>query len=313
MNEQNRDSGGALDGRPSPEDEQGDAHVVERTDELLADARRSGVTAIAFTPLANGVRLSLLRGGRWVDERTLQPVAARMRMTRIKILAGLDLSERSRPQQGILDHVLRGERIVATVASLPSDRGEVLHIDFDPPLLAPAAQAGVTVDAHGEQAHAAAPNLIPLESCASVLEATGLVAVVGSDSELLAAFTALARRLNSSGKRGVLLGRAAPIGGGLLPEVAFAGDADWGQAWALRAARRLDFDAYLLCPMEDADSLAVALELGLDRKPVYCGLRGAAASDAGELLLALGADPWLLREALVGALSAQEVAASLDA
>ncbi len=80
-----------------------DVHFEPKEDELIVRARIDGRLRTIFTS----------------DLSVHPPV-----ISRIKVLAGLDISERRRPQDGRLQFTIRGRRVSARVSTIPSVTGE---------------------------------------------------------------------------------------------------------------------------------------------------------------------------------------------
>ena len=99
-------------------------------DDLLADALISGASDIHIdqTREAAGCWVSFRIDGELRYRYLLSPEAIAPVVTRIKGEAGLDFSEKRRPQDGRLGFTFRGRQIDVRVASLPIDGGEAVTL-----------------------------------------------------------------------------------------------------------------------------------------------------------------------------------------
>ncbi len=106
-------------------DEEGaDAPVERLVQALIEDAVRTGATDLHLEPEGHlgRVRLrvdGLLQAGESLPRELVLPV-----LTRFKILAGLDIAERRRPQDGRIRTVVDGREIDLRLSLLPSADGE---------------------------------------------------------------------------------------------------------------------------------------------------------------------------------------------
>ena len=78
----------------------GDAPVVRLVDVVLADAVRAGASDIHVEPQAPALRIRYRVDGMLRDVMTVPRCASRALVSRLKIVSGLDIAERRRPQDG---------------------------------------------------------------------------------------------------------------------------------------------------------------------------------------------------------------------
>jgi general secretion pathway protein E len=102
-----------------------DAPVIRLVNSLLGRAVDDRASDLHMEPTADGLTVRLRVDGRL---RTLDPpVPVRQRdavVSRVKLMAGLDIAERRLPQDGRIAHAVRGQEVDFRVASTPTAYGE---------------------------------------------------------------------------------------------------------------------------------------------------------------------------------------------
>ncbi len=113
-----------------------DAPTVRLADSILADAVRSRASDVHIEPQPSGVRIRYRIDGMLRDAMTLPRAAGRPLVSRLKIIANMDIAERRVPQDGRLRLNIDGRQVDARASSLPSLHGEKLVIRLLPGSLA---------------------------------------------------------------------------------------------------------------------------------------------------------------------------------
>jgi type IV pilus assembly protein PilB len=101
-----------------------EAPVVKLVRSIVADAVGRGASDIHFEPRNGGLRVRFRIDGIVMDTATVPPRLAPGLISRIKIMAELDIAERRAPQDGRFSLTVEGRRIDVRVATLPVIRGE---------------------------------------------------------------------------------------------------------------------------------------------------------------------------------------------
>ena len=102
-----------------------DAPVIRLVNTLLGRAVDERGSDLHLEPTADGLSVRLRVDGRLQDLGS--PVPARLRdavVSRVKLMAGLDIAERRLPQDGRLAHAVRGQEVDFRVATTPTAHGE---------------------------------------------------------------------------------------------------------------------------------------------------------------------------------------------
>ena len=101
-----------------------DAPVVKLVHAVIADAVRRGASDIHFEPRANDMRVRFRVDGVVFDSTTVPRHLVSGLVSRIKIMAELDIAEKRMPQDGRIGLSVDGNYVDLRVATLPVVRGE---------------------------------------------------------------------------------------------------------------------------------------------------------------------------------------------
>ncbi len=103
-----------------------EAPVVKLVHSIIADAVERGASDIHFDPRESEMRVRFRVDGVVVDSATVPRRLAPGLVSRVKIMAELDIAERRRPQDGRVSLTVDGRPIDLRVATLPVVRGEAV-------------------------------------------------------------------------------------------------------------------------------------------------------------------------------------------
>jgi general secretion pathway protein E len=125
-----------------------DAPAIRLINGIIADAARRGVSDIHIEPYESGLVIRMRMDGVLKETLRMPPHVAPVVVSRVKVMARLDIAERRLPQDGRIGLTLGGKLLDVRVSTLPSRAGErvVLRIlDKD--------NAGIGLDSLGMPAH----------------------------------------------------------------------------------------------------------------------------------------------------------------
>jgi type IV pilus assembly protein PilB len=105
-------------------DQADEAPVVKLVHSVIADAVRRGASDIHFEPRAGDMRVRYRIDGVVMDTTTVPRQLMAGLVSRVKIMANLDIAERRVPQDGRIGLAVDGRHIDLRVATLPVVRGE---------------------------------------------------------------------------------------------------------------------------------------------------------------------------------------------
>jgi general secretion pathway protein E len=101
-----------------------DAPVVRTVNALITRAAEARASDIHIEPTEDQVKVRFRVDGALRDEEPLPPVLKQALVSRIKVMAGLNIAERRLPQDGRLRLAVRGHEIDLRVATSPTIHGE---------------------------------------------------------------------------------------------------------------------------------------------------------------------------------------------
>jgi type IV pilus assembly protein PilB len=163
---------GMDDGPAEPEDAGTSATdaapIVRLVDVVLADAVRARASDVHVEPQAGELRIRYRIDGLLRDVMTVPRNASAATVSRIKIVSGLDIAERRRPQDGRAKLTVDGLTVEARISTLPTLHGEKVVIR-----LLPRADNVPTLKGTG----LTAPQLELLST--ALVQAQGLVLITG--------------------------------------------------------------------------------------------------------------------------------------
>jgi type IV pilus assembly protein PilB len=144
-----RRAGDETHGAPDLVTGQGTDPVVKLVDTLLMDALASRASDLHLEPAAGGRRVRLRIDGLLRDRGHIPPDRSDQVVSRLKVVAGLDITERRLPQDGRIQAVVDGQLVDLRLATMPTLRGESLLVRLLPTGSAglPLAQVGLAEQA----------------------------------------------------------------------------------------------------------------------------------------------------------------------
>ena len=272
-----------------------DSVLVRLVNRMIADAAAMGASDIHIEPGAGHkpTRVRMRRDGIMTEYAEL-PVSFRSAViSRVKVMAGLDISERRRPQDGRIDFARHGGRkLELRVTTVPTASGlenVVLR------LLATA-------------------KPIPLEDLGidrRVLERLkalttrphGLLLVCGpTGSGKTTTLHSLIAHINTPERKIWTAEDPIEITQEGLSQVQVNSKVGWTFAAALRSLLRADPDVIMVGEMRDAETAATAVDASLTGHLVMSTLHTNSAVETIGRLLDLGVDPAQFSDSLLGVL-----------
>ncbi|MCS6987416.1 MAG: GspE/PulE family protein [Sphingomonadaceae bacterium] len=269
-------------------DSEGEAPVVRLINALVAQAVQQGASDIHLEPGEEGMSVRLRRDGVMEEVLRLPAEAAPMLVSRVKVMARLDIAERRLPQDGRISLALGARAFDVRVSTLPARGGErvVLRI------LDQAAVA-LSLDELGFEPATLRAFTEALDQPNGMILVTGPTGA-GKTTTLYAAL----RRLNT-GKRNILTVED-PV------EYAVPGvgqtqvDPRVGLTFAtgLRAILRQDPDVVLVGEIRDRETAEIAVQAALTGHLVLSTVHANSAAGAVTRLRDFGIEPFLIAATL---------------
>ncbi|WP_242182116.1 ATPase, T2SS/T4P/T4SS family [Sphingomonas sp. CARO-RG-8B-R24-01] len=265
-----------------------DAPAIRLINGIIADAARNGVSDIHVEPYETGLVVRMRIDGVLRETLRMPPHVAPVVVSRIKVMARLDIAERRVPQDGRIGLTLGGKLLDVRVSTLPSRAGErvVLRIlDKE--------NAGITLDVLGMTP---AINQLLKEA---ITEPNGIILVTGPTGSGKTTTLYASMRLLNDGSRNILTVED-PV------EYAMDGvgqtqvNAKVGLTFAagLRAILRQDPDVVMVGEIRDRETAEIAVQASLTGHLVLSTVHTNDAVGAITRMRDMKVEPFLLASTL---------------
>ncbi|WP_245306344.1 GspE/PulE family protein [Roseovarius aestuariivivens] len=271
-------------------EEPGDAPVIRLVNQLMRRAVTAGASDLHMEPYEGGLRVRMRVDGFLQKVMDRDDVPVRRVISRLKVMAGLDISETRLPQDGRIPLRLGGRLIDTRVSSLPGNYGEriVLRILDRSTGLVPLSELGLSPAQEALlERLSALPNGIIL----------GTGPTGSGKTTTLYSLLKLANRQERN-----IVTVEDPIEYD-LPEISQSQiNAEIGMTFAagLRATLRQDPDVILVGEIRDAETASVAAQAALTGHLVFSSLHANGSMGAVVRLRDLGLDNFLIAATLRG-------------
>jgi MSHA biogenesis protein MshE len=261
-----------------------DAPVVRLIQNLLDEAVKSRASDIHIEPAPQRLAIRLRIDGDLHVHSELEPKLANALASRLKLVAGLDISDRRLPQDGRFVAQVRGVPVDIRISTLPSQFGEsvVMRLLVRDPML-------TRLDSLGMPERALAALKSTLESSAGLVLVTGPTGS-GKTTTLYAALAEL-----DAVKRKIITAED-PVEYRLngMTQVNVHEKIGLGFAAVLRSALRQDPDALLIGEMRDRETVDTCLRAAVTGHLVLSTLHTNDALSAAGRLVDMGAPAYMV-------------------
>ncbi|MEM7507897.1 MAG: type II/IV secretion system protein [Pseudomonadota bacterium] len=270
-----------------------DAPVIQWVNSALEAAIGAGASDIHLEPGEQHLAVRMRVDG------LLQPLAppdaeiAHAVISRIKIMARLDIAERRLPQDGRATATARGRRVDLRIATAPTPQGETLVIR-----LLDTTRGVISLQALG-YAPAANADLMRLLG-----EPNGIILVTGpTGSGKTTTLYAMLRALQSSERKLISIEDPVEYQVPGIAQIQAAPGIGLDFARALRSTLRHDPDVVMVGEIRDLETAEVAVEAALTGHLVLSTLHTNSAAATLTRLREMGLAPYLLASALKGVIA----------
>jgi general secretion pathway protein E len=271
--------------------------IVRTVDLLIAQAVRDRASDIHLEPQEDYLRVRYRIDGILHDMLSLPPSAHAAVVSRIKVLAGMNIAERRRPQDGQFAAAVEGKQVDLRVASSDSIHGEMLVLRvLDKSLsLFDLTEVGLLPDA--------------LETYRHMLRAPlGMVLVGGpTGSGKTTTLYASVNQLDRKERNIVTIEDPIEYQFAGINQIQVNPQAQITFATGLRSIMRLDPDVILVGEVRDGETAAMATQAALTGHLVLSSIHANDAVGILFRLIDLGVEPFLITSALIGVVSQRMV------
>jgi general secretion pathway protein E len=271
--------------------------IVRTVDLLIAQAVRDRASDIHLEPQEGSLRVRYRIDGILHEMQTLPLSVHPPLVSRLKVLAGMNIAERRRPQDGQFSVQIEGKDVDFRVATSDSAHGEmvVLRVLDKSLSLFALTDVGFLPDA--------------LERYSQMLRTPfGMVLVGGpTGSGKTTTLYASVNRLDRKGRNIVTIEDPIEYEFEGINQIQVNPRADITFASGLRSIMRLDPDVILIGEVRDSETARMATQAALTGHLVLSSIHANDAVGVLFRLLDLGVEPFFISSALVGAVSQRMV------
>lgn len=265
-----------------------EAPVVKLVNELVADALERRASDIHIEPYRDVLRFRLRIDGVLVDIDAPSASLSRLITSRIKIMAGLDIAERRKPQDGRARIAVSGRALDLRIATAPTAHGESVAIRIleDSSTCVRLDDLGFTVrDLSAMTRALTAPH--------------GLILVTGpTGAGKTTTLAAAVSHLNAPDRKIISIEDPVEYQIEGVNQIAVRPAIGLTFAAVLRSVLRHDPDVIVVGEMRDAETAEIAINAALTGHLVIATLHANTAAGAVPRLIDMGVDPALIRSNL---------------
>ncbi len=261
------------------------APTVRYLDTLFDAAIEMRATDIHLEPADPGARVRLRVDGELVEVQSPAAGIYEGVVSRLKILAGMDISERRLPQDGRIRQRLSGREIDMRVASAPMIHGEAIVLRLLDNLEGLSKLEDLHLPAH-----------VSKRLGTAIKQPNGLILVTGpTGSGKTTTLHAAMNALNDSRRKIVTIENPVEIQTPGLQQIEVNAELGWTFAAALRTVLRHDPDVIMVGEIRDSETAELAVRAAMTGHLVFSTLHTNSAVDAATRLIDLGVPDYLMK------------------
>ena len=272
-----------------------EASIVRFVNQIIAEADRQGATDIHVEPMEDELRIRYRIDG-MLHKVDVPPQINRLKaaiISRLKVMANLDIAEKRLPMDGRIGIRLNGEDIDIRVSTCPTAYGESVSLR----LLQKAGNFVQLKDLGMSERDFALTNKL-------ITRPNGIILVTGpTGSGKSTSLYAFLHEINKVNVR--IMTAEDPIEYEMkgINQVLVRSDIGLTFARALRAFLRQDPDIIMVGEIRDGETADIAINASLTGHLVFSTLHTNDAAGAFARLIDMGAEPFLVASAVAGVLA----------
>ena len=267
--------------------------IVQLVTSMVESAVRQRASDIHIEPLERTVRVRYRIDGALYDRASYQPSVLPAIVTRIKIISGMDISEKRKPQDGRMTQVVDQLEYDIRVSSIPTVFGEkiVLRLASKTALNRSKDQLGMRPDEIEKFDHIISnPHGIflvtgPTGSGKSTTLYTALAALNKEEVNIITVEDPVEANING------------------VNQIQVNPRADLTFASALRSILRQDPDIIMIGEIRDEETAQIAVQASITGHLVVSTLHTNSAASTLTRLIDMGVEPYLLADSMVGVIA----------
>ncbi len=265
-----------------------EAPVAKLLQSLFEDATRTGASDIHIEPDEAALRVRQRIDGVLREQVVAGPRIAAAVVLRLKLMSGLDISEKRLPQDGRFNIKVSGRTVDVRLSTMPIQHGESVVMRL--------------LDQSEEQLkieHLGMPKRVRAKFRAALARPHGLIIVTGpTGSGKTTTLYAALREVNQASKKIITVEDPVEYQLPRINQVQVNPKIDLTFASVLRAALRQDPDIVMIGEMRDQETAEIALRAAMTGHLVLSTLHTNDAPSAAMRLADMGAEGYLVASAL---------------
>ncbi|MDG6777317.1 type II secretion system ATPase GspE [Thiomicrorhabdus sp. zzn3] len=270
-----------------------DAPVIKLLNAILAEAIRANASDVHIEPFENQLRIRFRVDGRLSTVLTPKPGIGSMLVSRIKVMARLDIAEKRLPQDGRIALKLGGRAVDLRVSTIPSSFGERVVMRL---LDKSAGRLHLSQLGLSDATYAGIQTL--LDRPHGIFLVTGPTGS-GKTTTLYAGLS----RLNDTQRNIMTVEDPVEYHIDGISQTQVNTKANMTFAKGLRAILRQDPDVVMIGEIRDRETAEIAVQASLTGHLVLSTLHTNTAVGAITRLRDMGIEPFLLSSSLIGVLA----------
>lgn len=261
------------------------APTVRYLETLFDAALEMRATDIHLEPSQKSARVRLRVDGELIEVQSPEAGMYEGVVSRLKILAGMDISERRLPQDGRIRQRLAGREIDMRVASAPMIHGETIVLRLLDN------QEGLS-----KLSDLKLPPHVQKRLGTAIKQPNGLILVTGpTGSGKTTTLHAAMNELNDTRRKIVTIENPVEIQTPGLQQIEVNPELGWTFAAALRTVLRHDPDVIMVGEIRDSETAELAVRAAMTGHLVFSTLHTNTAQDAATRLIDLGVPDYLMK------------------
>lgn len=267
--------------------------IVQLVTSMVESAVRQRASDIHIEPLERTVRVRYRIDGALYDRASYQPSVLPAIVTRIKIISGMDISEKRKPQDGRMTQIVDQLEYDIRVSSIPTVFGEKIVLRL---------ASKTALNRSKDQLGMRAEEIEKFDHIISNPHGIFLVTGPTGSGKSTTLYTALAA-LNKEEVNIITVEDPVEANINGVNQIQVNPRADLTFASALRSILRQDPDIIMIGEIRDEETAQIAVQASITGHLVVSTLHTNSAASTLTRLIDMGVEPYLLADSMVGVIA----------